>query len=88
MLDTEKLTTHFFEAASLPAEPAIPDFKIHFGSEMHRLQSVFARVGLTSYTGKKSVFMTPPVNDRQKSELRKEGIDPYVCQKRCSPRRP
>lgn len=87
MLDTEKLTTHFFEAASLPAEPAIPQFKIHFGSEMQKLQSAFMRAGVQHYAGKKSVFMTPPVNDQQKSQLRKEGIDPYVCQKKCSPRR-
>lgn len=87
MLDAERLTTHFFEAAALPAEPAIPQFKIHFGSEMNKLQSAFQRAGVQHYVGKKSVFMTPPVNDRQKSQLRKEGIDPYVCQKKCSPRR-
>lgn len=88
MQDNRKLTTHFFEAATLPAEPAINEFRINFGSRMHRLQNAFTRAGVTYHTGKKSVFMAPPVNDAQKSQLRREGIDPYVSQKKCSPRRP
>ncbi|MBI1216690.1 MAG: hypothetical protein GC185_12840 [Alphaproteobacteria bacterium] len=81
------MTTKFFDAAALPSEPAIPQFKIRRESEMNKLRSSFMRAGVTFYMGKKSIFMSPPTNDHQKRKLQAEGIDPYVCQKKCSPRR-
>ena len=84
MADT--LTTKFFDAAALPAEPAIPEFKIERHSQMAKIQSVFNNAGVTYSTGRKSLFMSPPTND-QKAKLRREGIDPHACQKKCSPRR-
>lgn len=83
----EQFTTHFFDPALLPAEPAIPEFKIQPTSQMAKIQSAFVHSGVTFHTGKKSLFMTPPTND-QKVKLQKQGIDPYTCQKKCSPRRP
>lgn len=82
----DSLTTQFFDASKLPAEPAIPEFKVQPKSQMAKLQSAFAQAGVTFHTGRKSVFMAAPTND-QKMKLRKQGIDPFVCQKKCSPRR-
>jgi hypothetical protein len=83
----DTLVSRFFDPELLPAEPAIAEFKIRPNSQMAKMQSIFINAGVTFFTGKKSLFMSPPTHD-QKIKLRREGIDPYTCQKKCSPRRP
>lgn len=82
----DSLNSHFFDPSLLPAEPAIPEFKIEPHSQMAKMQSVFLRAGVTFHTGKKSLFMMP-ANNEQKAQLKKQGVDPYTQQKKCSPRR-
>jgi hypothetical protein len=82
----DKLTQQFFNAATLPPEPAIAEFKIRRNSSMDRLQKAFQRAGVGFHTGRKSLFIAAPT-PAQKRQLENEGVDMHSRQVKCSPRR-
>ncbi len=86
MVRHDKLTQQFFNAATLPAEPAIPEFKVRHNSSMQRLQAAFQRAGLGFHTGRKSIFIADPT-PAQKRQLESEGIEMHSRQHKCSPRK-
>jgi hypothetical protein len=85
-MSMNSLTHQFFNAATLPAEPAIMEFKVRRQSSMGRLQQAFARAGVSYHTGHKSLF-TAALTAQQKHQLKQEGIETHSRQHKCSPRR-
>ena len=81
------LTQQFFNANTLPAEPAIAEFAVRRESQMGRLHQAFNRAGITCHTGRKSVFIGTPTKEQQ-NQLKREGIsDPHQRLFKCSPRK-
>lgn len=85
-MKVEHLTQKFFNAATLPAEPAIAEFKIRPESSMGRLQKAFGSVGLNFHTGRKTLFTAEPTAE-QKRQLKAQGIETHSRLHKCSPRK-
>ena len=86
MVNHESLTQQFFNAATLPKEPAIAEFAVRRNSSMNKLQQAFGAVGLTFSTGKKTLFTAEPTA-QQKRDLKAQGIEMHSRLHKCSPRR-
>jgi hypothetical protein len=80
------LTHQFFNAATLPAEPAIAEFKVRPESSMGKLQQAFSSVGLSFHRGRKSLFIAEPTREQER-QLKREGIELHSRQFKCSPRK-